>query len=98
MMYTFDASPGGQASHGFWNSLGRGIGRHVSLLPAAGAIRSLTTEGTEATEAGRKGFPTRLRALPSFQSVSVNSVLSVVKSGANLRETVLAKEADHGNQ
>jgi hypothetical protein len=57
-------------------------------LTAAGAIRSLTTEGTEGTEAGRKGFRIRIRTLPSFRSVSVLSVLSVVKSGANLRETV----------
>jgi hypothetical protein len=36
-----------------------------------------TTEGTEATEAGRKGF--RIRTLPSFRSVSVSPVSSVVK-------------------
>jgi hypothetical protein len=52
-------------------------------LTAADAIRSPTTEQTEATEVGKKGF--RIRTLLSFPSVSVNSVLSVVKSGANLR-------------
>jgi hypothetical protein len=60
---------------------------------AAGAIRSLTTEATDGTEAGRKGFRIqiriRIRTLPSFRSVSVLSVLSVVKFGASLREAVV---------
>jgi hypothetical protein len=59
-------------------------------LTAAGAIRSLTTEATEATEAGKKGFRFRIRTLPAFRSVSVISVFSVVKSGANLRKTVVS--------
>jgi molecular chaperone DnaK (HSP70) len=59
-------------------------------LTANGAIRSFTTEATEATEAGKKGFRIRIRTLLSFRSVSVLSVLSVVKSGANLRETVVS--------
>jgi hypothetical protein len=53
---------------------------------ANGASRSFTTE---ATEARKKGFRIRLRTLLSFRSVSVISVPSVVKSGANLRETVV---------
>jgi hypothetical protein len=51
---------------------------------AVSANRSLTTESTEATEAGRKGFRIRIRTLLSFPSVSVNSVLSVVKSGLDI--------------
>jgi len=58
-------------------------------LTANGAIRRFTTESTEGTEAGRKGFRIRFRTLFSFPSVSVNSVLSVVKSGADVRETAL---------
>jgi hypothetical protein len=58
-------------------------------LTANGAIRSFTTEATEATEAGKNGFRIRIRTLLSFPSVSVLSVLSVVKSGADARETVL---------
>jgi hypothetical protein len=63
-------------------------GRNAPLTrqeAAAGAIRSLTTEGTEATEAGRKGFRIPIRTLLSFPSVSVISVLSVVKSSVLLR-------------
>jgi hypothetical protein len=52
-------------------------------LTAAGAFRSLTTEGTEATEAGGKGF--RIRARPSFRSVSVIFVLSVVRFDPRFR-------------
>ena len=65
-------------------------------MTAVGAIRSFTTEGTEATEAGRKGFRIRIRirTLLSFRSGSVISVPSVVKSGANLRETVVSTHED----
>ena len=52
-------------------------------------IRSFTTERTGAAEAGRKGFRIRFRALPFFQSVSVLSVASVVKSGADVRNEVV---------
>ena len=52
-------------------------------LAIIGAIRSFTTEATEATEAGRKGFRIRVQTLLSFRSVSVTSVISVVKSGAD---------------
>jgi hypothetical protein len=36
---------------------------HDSLLKAAGAIRSFTTEGTEGAEAGRKGVSDPVRTL-----------------------------------
>jgi len=62
-------------------------------LTAVGAIRSLTTEGTEDTEAGKKGFRIRIRTLSCFRSVSV---LSVVKSGANLRETAVGTHEPTG--
>jgi hypothetical protein len=41
-----------------------------------------TTEGTEAPEAGRKGFRIRVRTVLSLRSVSVIFVGSVVKPGA----------------
>jgi hypothetical protein len=69
-------------------------------LTAVGAIRSFTTEGTEATEAaeaaeaGRKGVSDPAPNLFPFRSVSVISVPSVVKSGANLRETVVSTHED----
>jgi hypothetical protein len=53
-----------------------------------GAIRSFTTEVTEATEVGKKGFRIRVRTLLSFPSVSVISVDSVVKSGADVKDAV----------
>ena len=47
-----------------------------------------TTEGTEAAETGRKGFRIRVQTPRSLRSVSVISVPSVVKSGADSRETL----------
>ena len=49
-----------------------------------------TTEATEATEAGGKGLRSRLRTFLSFRSVSVISVASVVKSGADVRQTAVS--------
>jgi hypothetical protein len=47
---------------------------------------ALSHSYTEAAKAGRNGFRIRIRTLLSFRSVSVFSVLSVVKSGADSRE------------
>ena len=49
-----------------------------------------TTEATEATEAGGKGVRIRLRTFLSFRSVSVISVASVVRSGADVRQTAVS--------
>jgi hypothetical protein len=42
--------------------------------PARCAIRSLTTESTEATEAGRKGFQIWLRTLPFHPSPNLRAL------------------------
>jgi len=57
---------------------------HNLSFAKGGRSRSLTTEITEATEAGNKGFRIQVRTLP----FSVFSVTSVVKSGADVGETM----------
>jgi hypothetical protein len=66
-------------------------------LTANYAIRSFATGATEAAEAGKKGIRIRIRTLLSFRSVSVISVPSEVKSGANMRETVVSTHGGAGD-